>query len=92
MEMKTVKELKEELAKYPDDYICYPWSGGYFYMDKSERPAEKPKIATYDTDPYSARALILKLEMEYDVSIRVYDSKRYCQICIDKEEKENERD
>lgn len=55
------------------------------------RQLEKPKIDSYTVDPYSARALILKLEQKYNISIRVYESAYHCIICIDKEEK-NERD
>ena len=41
----------------------------------------------YTTDPYSARVLILKLEMEYNINIRVHETHNYCMICIDKEVK-----
>jgi len=51
--------------------------------------ADKPKINQYTVDPYSARVLILKMEKEYNLTIRVNDSERYCTICIDKEEKED---
>lgn len=49
--------------------------------------ASKP--SKYATDPYSARVLILKLEQQCDISIRVYDTEHYCMISIDKEVKED---
>lgn len=52
---------------------------------------EKPKIDSYTVDPYSARALILNLEKQHDLDIRVYETKHYCMVCIDKEEKEDDR-
>jgi len=51
---------------------------------------DKPKIDNYTVDPYSARALILNLEKEYNLTIRVYEGDKYCNICIDKAEKEDE--
>ena len=44
----------------------------------------------YTTDPYSARALILKLEIENELHIRVHDTPKYTMICIDKEAKHDE--
>ncbi len=44
----------------------------------------------FTTDPYSARALILKLEMEFNINIRVHESHNYCMICIDKEVKKRD--
>lgn len=41
----------------------------------------------YTLDPYSARVFILKMEEEFDLSIRVHDNDKYCMICIDKVEK-----
>ena len=48
------------------------------------------KVKGYGTDPYSARVLILKLEQQYNLAIRVYDNDRYCTICIDKEDKKED--
>ena len=50
---------------------------------------EKPKINKHTVDPYSARILILNLEQQYNISIRVYEGDKYCNICIDKEDKED---
>ncbi len=50
---------------------------------------EEPKVEGYNTDPYSARVLILKMEEKYNLTIRVYEGDKYCNICIDKEEKED---
>ena len=47
----------------------------------------KPIIDEYTVDPYSARALILLLEMHYNLTIRVYEHKKFVHICIDMEEK-----
>ncbi len=50
---------------------------------------EKPKVAKYtDLTPYAARALILNLEKEHNLTIRVYEGDKYCTICIDKEKKD----
>ena len=51
---------------------------------------DEPKINKYTVDPYSARILILKLEKEYNLTIRVCEGDKYCTICIDKERKEDE--
>ena len=51
---------------------------------------EEPDVKKYTTDPYSARVLILKLEEQYVLSIRVYDSNGSCMICIDKEAKKED--
>jgi len=51
---------------------------------------EKPNVKKYTVDPYSARVLILQLELEYDLVIRVYESNRHINICIDKEEKKED--
>lgn len=51
---------------------------------------EKSKVDNYTLDPYSARALILKLEQQYNLTIRAHESAGYCMICIDKEEKKDE--
>lgn len=45
---------------------------------------EEPKVTKYTVDPYSARVLILKLEQQYNLTIRVHESNGYCMICIDK--------
>ena len=50
---------------------------------------EKPKVDKYTLDPYSARVLVLKLEQKHNLTIRVYDSKKHCMICIDKEDKKD---
>ena len=50
----------------------------------------EPKIDSYTVDPYSARALILKLEKEHNLTIRVHNGDKYCTICIDKEKKEDD--
>ena len=50
---------------------------------------EKPKIDKYTVDPYSAKVLITKLEQKHNISIRVYEGDKYCQICIDKEDRED---
>ena len=47
-------------------------------------------MPVYEVDGYSARALILKLEIENKITIRVHDSKSYTMICIDKEAKHDE--
>ena len=46
----------------------------------------------YTVDPYSARALILKLELENELRIRVLDTPKYTMICIDKEAKHGDTD
>jgi len=51
---------------------------------------DKSKVKKYTLDPYSARALILQLEMQYDLAIRVYDSHHHCTIHIDKEEQKDD--
>ena len=51
---------------------------------------EEPKIDKYTIDPYSARALILNLEKKHNITIRVYEGDKYCNICIDKEKKEDD--
>ena len=51
---------------------------------------KKPVVTTYTVDPYSARALILKLEREYNLTIRVRDTTHYCMISIDKEERKED--
>lgn len=87
--MKTVAELKYELSRFPDDYYCHPdMMKGYIYLPQAESSIEKPVVNSIITDPYSARVLILQLEEEYNLSIRVYESKHYCHICIDKEKKD----
>ncbi len=50
---------------------------------------EKPKVTKYTVDPYSARALILNLEQQYNLTIRVHETTSYCMICIDKEKKKD---
>ena len=50
---------------------------------------EEPKVTKYTLDPYSARVLLLKLEEDYSLTIRVYDTDLYCLICIDKEKKKD---
>ena len=50
----------------------------------------KPKISKYTLDPYSARVLILNLEKEHDLTIQVYIGDKYCLICVDMEDKEDE--
>ena len=85
--MKTVAELKEELNKVSNDYYCHPnMLQGYTYLPSPNSSLDKPKIGSFSTDPFSARVLILKLEEKYNLSIRVYDNKHYCRICIDKKE------
>ncbi len=54
------------------------------------QPLDKPKVAKYTVDPYSARAFILNLEKEYYLTIRIVDGDKYCTICIDKEKKDEE--
>ncbi len=51
---------------------------------------EEPKPSSYTVDPYSARAFILNLEKDYNLTIRVHESGKYCTICIDKEMKDEE--
>ena len=46
----------------------------------------------YTVSPYSARALILKLEIENELVIRVHDTPKYTMICIDKEAKPDDVD
>ncbi|GAH32697.1 unnamed protein product [marine sediment metagenome] len=50
---------------------------------------EKSCVRKYILDPYSARAFILNLEIQYDLTIRVCESAKHCSIFIDKEEKED---
>lgn len=71
--MEAIPELKEEL----NDVLNEP-------IGRTCLSTDKPKINTFTTDPYSVRVMILKMEEDYDLSIRVYDGKHYCQICIDK--------
>ena len=49
-------------------------------------------MPVYEVDGYSARAFILKLEKDSNLTIRIRDSEKYCMICIDKEAKHNEPD
>lgn len=49
-----------------------------------------PKIKKYDVTPYAARAFILNLEMQYNLTIRVHEGKHYSVIYIDKEEKKDD--
>ena len=53
------------------------------------RLLEEPKVGSYTTDPYSARILILNLEKEYNLTIRVCEGESTCNIFIDKEKKED---
>ena len=54
---------------------------------------KEPKVAKYtELTPYAARALILNLERDYSLTIRVYEAEHYCQMCIDKEEKKDVSD
>lgn len=46
-----------------------------------------PKVKKYEVTPYAARAYILNLEIEYDLTIRVQEGDKYSAIFIDKEEK-----
>lgn len=48
----------------------------------------KPKPNSFTLDHYSARVFILKLEENYNLTIKVYESGNYCMICIDKEKKD----
>ena len=48
---------------------------------------EKSHVDQYPTDPYSARALILKLELNHNLDIRVYESTHHCMICTNKKVK-----
>lgn len=49
-----------------------------------------PKVKKYEVTPYAARAYILNLEIEYDLTIRVQEGKKYSAIFIDKEEKKDD--
>ena len=47
-------------------------------------------MPVYEVDGYSARAFILKLEKDSNLTIRIRDSEKYCMICIDKEAKQDD--
>ncbi|MCK4414935.1 MAG: hypothetical protein KAY32_15480 [Candidatus Eisenbacteria sp.] len=51
---------------------------------------DNPKVKKYDVTPYAARAFILNLEIEYDLTIRVHEGNHYSVIYIDKEEKKDD--
>ena len=51
---------------------------------------EKPKVTHYTVDPYSARVLILQLEQQYDITIRIYEGNSHITMCIDKEERKED--
>ena len=51
---------------------------------------EKPVIKKYTLDPYSARVLILQLEQQYYITIRIYEGNSHITMCIDKEEKKED--
>ena len=88
--LKTVKELKLELARIPDNMYCHPDTlKGYVYLPDPKTAFPEMTISSYTTDPYSARAKILKLENESKINIRVLETEHYCQICIDKEKKDD---
>ena len=82
----TIAELKAKLASYPEEYYCHPdMLKGYVYLPEPETTLDKHKVNAILTDPYSARVMILKLEEEYNLTIRIYDTSHCCQIFIDKE-------
>ena len=51
---------------------------------------QDPKVRKYEVTPYAARAFILNLEIEYDLTIRIQEGNTYCTIYIDKEEKQDD--
>lgn len=50
---------------------------------------DEPRIDKYEVNPYAARAFILNLESEYNLTIRIKEGKDYCVIYIDKEAKDD---
>lgn len=51
---------------------------------------DKPTVNKYNLNPYEARALILNLELQYNITVRVYETRHCCHIFIDKEVKKDE--
>lgn len=51
---------------------------------------DEPKVKKYTVTPYAARAYILNLEIEHNLTIRVQEGDKYSVIFIDKEVKKDD--